>query len=135
AVVQPNAAWADVMIEPLFAALAKVGGRRTVVMYGTGRARSRVGLEEKTDILIGSVDAAIAASPLLPFDVQDGNVKINLRAGIGAADESWALEAWVTNLTNEMTRGVTFSTTLRSGSRSAFPQEPRLFGVTLRSRF
>ncbi|ALI56226.1 RSP_2647 family RNA methyltransferase [Celeribacter marinus] len=59
AVVQPNAAWADVMIEPLCAALAKVAGLRTVVMNGTGRARSLEGLEEKTDILMGSVDAAI----------------------------------------------------------------------------
>ncbi|MEN8838330.1 MAG: class I SAM-dependent rRNA methyltransferase [Celeribacter marinus] len=59
AVVQPNAAWADVMIEPLCAALAKVAGLRTVVMNGTGRARSLEGLEEKTDILMGSVDGAI----------------------------------------------------------------------------
>ena len=83
----------------------------------------------------GSVEAAIAASPKLPFDVQDGNVKINLRAGIGHIDESWGLEAWVTNLTNEVTRGITFNTTLRSGSRSAFTQEPRMYGITLRGKF
>ncbi len=83
----------------------------------------------------GDVAAAIAASPLLPFDVQDGNIKINLRAGIGDVDDAWALEAWVTNLTNETTRGVTFSTTLRSGSRSTFPQEPRMYGLTLRGKF
>ena len=71
----------------------------------------------------------------LPFDIQDGNVKVNLRAGIGNADDAWGLEFWVTNLTNEVTRGVTFSTTLRSGSRSAFPQEPRMFGATVRGKF
>lgn len=70
-----------------------------------------------------------------PFDVQDGNFKINLRAGIGSQDESWGIEAWVMNLTNEITRGVTFDTTLRSGSRSAFVQQPRTFGVTLRGQF
>lgn len=70
-----------------------------------------------------------------PFDVQDGNFKINLRAGIGSQDDSWGIEAWVMNLTNEITRGVTFDTTLRSGSRSAFVQQPRTFGVTLRGQF
>ena len=50
-------------------------------------------------------------------------------------DGGWGIEAWVTNLTDEVTRGVTFSTTLRSGSRSAFPQEPRMYGVTLRGEF
>ncbi len=71
----------------------------------------------------------------VPFDVQDGNVKINLRAGIGSQDDTWGIEAWVQNLTNETTRGVTFNTVLRSGSRSAFPQEPRTFGLTLRGAF
>ncbi|WP_108811837.1 TonB-dependent receptor domain-containing protein [Sphingorhabdus sp. Alg231-15] len=79
--------------------------------------------------------AALGNTPLLPFDVQDGNIKVNLRAGIGDAEDAWGLEFWVTNLTNEVTRGVTFSTTLRSGSRSAFPQEPRMFGVTARGKF
>ncbi len=71
----------------------------------------------------------------VPFDVQDGNVKINMRAGIGDIDGAWGIEAWVTNLTNQITRGVTFNTVLRSGSRSAFIQEPRMFGVTLRGKF
>ncbi|MBT8427116.1 MAG: TonB-dependent receptor, partial [Erythrobacter sp.] len=79
--------------------------------------------------------ADLGLTPLSPFDVQDGNVKINLRAGIGDIDEAWGIEAWVTNLTNEITRGVTFNTVLRSGSRSAFTQEPRMYGVTLRGKF
>ncbi|MGB0907482.1 MAG: TonB-dependent receptor [Maricaulaceae bacterium] len=70
-----------------------------------------------------------------PFDVQDSNLKINLRAGLTSAEDVWALEAWATNLTNEITRGVTFGTTLRSGSRSAFVQEPRMFGMTARRKF
>ena len=83
----------------------------------------------------GSVEAALMASPLNPLDIQESTVKINLRAGIGNEDTGWALEAWATNLTNEVTRGVTFNTTLRSGSRSAFPQEPRMYGVTARKDF
>lgn len=83
----------------------------------------------------GSVQAAAAATALTPFDIQDGNVKINMRAGIGDIDDAWGIEAWVTNLTNEVTRGVTFNTVLRSGSRSTFIQEPRMFGLTLRGKF
>ncbi len=83
----------------------------------------------------GSVEAALDASPLNPLDVQESNFKINLRAGIGSPVNGWGLEAWATNLTNEVTRGVTFNTVLRSGSRSAFPQEPRMYGVTVRKNF
>lgn len=71
----------------------------------------------------------------VPFDVQEANTKINLRAGIGNDEHGWGLEAWATNVTNEITRGVTFNTTLRSGSRSAFIQDPRFYGVTARKTF
>ena len=83
----------------------------------------------------GSVDAAIAASALNPLDIQEAGIKVNLRAGIGNEGDGWGLEAWATNLTNEVTRGVTFNTVLRSGSRSAFAQEPRMYGVTARKNF
>lgn len=58
-VVQPNAAWADTLIGPLSEALREVTGVTTVVMNGTGRARGLEGLEEKTEILSGSVDGPI----------------------------------------------------------------------------
>ncbi len=77
----------------------------------------------------------LTARVLVPFDIQDSNTKINLRAGIGAQDDSWAIEFFGNNITNQVTRGVTFNTVLRSGSRSAFPQEPRSYGVTLRTKF
>lgn len=83
----------------------------------------------------GSLAAAVAAAPLVPFDIQEANTKINLRAGIGDSDDNWSLEVWGTNITNEITRGVTFNTTLRSGSRSAFVQDPRFYGVTVRRNF
>ncbi|WP_417593027.1 TonB-dependent receptor [Parasphingorhabdus sp.] len=93
-----------------------------------------------TDIATaGSVQAAVDAAPLAPFDIQDGNIKINMRAGIGDINDAWGIEAWVTNLTNEATRGVTFNTVLRgsgaAASRSAFVQEPRMYGLTLRGAF
>lgn len=83
----------------------------------------------------GSVDAAIDAATLNPLDVQESTFKVNLRAGVGSEDDGWGLEVWATNLTDEVTRGVTFNTVLRSGSRSAFAQEPRTYGVTARKNF
>jgi len=54
AVVQPNAAWADVLIAPLVAALVSVTGVTTVIVNGTGRARTLEGLDEKTEVVLGT---------------------------------------------------------------------------------
>ncbi len=88
----------------------------------------------------GSLQAAIDAAPLIVADVQDGKAFINLRAGFRfGPDANYAIEGWVTNLTDEVVRGVTFNTTLRGSgavnSRSAFTLPPRQYGVTLRARF
>ena len=85
------------------------------------------------------VDAAVAAQPLIVADVQDGKAFVNMRAGLRFAGGKYAIEGWVNNLTDEVVRGVTFNTTLRStganNSRSAFTLPPRQYGVTLRARF
>jgi len=85
--------------------------------------------------LVPGTQEALGTTDLNPLDVQESTVKINLRAGIGNDDSGWGLEAWATNLTNEVTRGVTFNTVLRGTSRSAFVQEPRMYGVTARKNF
>ena len=54
AVVQPNAAWADALIAPLSAALAEVTGVTTIIMNGTGRARGLEGLDERTEVILGT---------------------------------------------------------------------------------
>ena len=64
AVVQPNAAMADVMIETLVDALVEVTGVGTVIMNGTGRARSLEGLEERTDVLRGTAPTAPIPVPM-----------------------------------------------------------------------
>ena len=64
AVVQPNAAWADVRITTLVAALQEVTGVTTVIMNGTGRARTLEGLEEKTEVLLGTAPTAPIAVPM-----------------------------------------------------------------------
>jgi hypothetical protein len=84
-----------------------------------------------------------------PFDIQDGNAKISLRAGIGSQNGAWRLEFWGNNITNVSTRNVTFNVPLRGGtflpgalgangvgiSRGAFLQDPRTYGVTVRTKF
>ncbi len=84
-----------------------------------------------------------------PFDIQDGNAKINLRAGIGSQDGRWRVEVFGNNITDKTTRNVTFNVPLRGGAfipgalgtngagiaRGAFLQEPRTYGVTVRTKF
>ena len=77
----------------------------------------------------------LATQAPLPFDIQDSNTKINLRAGLGSIDDTWTIEVWGNNITDEVTRGVTFNTVLRGSSRSAFIQEPATYGVTVRTQF
>ncbi|WP_118134866.1 RSP_2647 family RNA methyltransferase [Oceanicella sp. SM1341] len=59
AVIQPNAAWADLLVEALVSALQAVTGVTTVVVNGQGRARGLEGLPERMDILRGRVEAPI----------------------------------------------------------------------------
>jgi len=59
AVIQPNAAWAEVHLEPLVAALVAVTGVANVVKNGTGRARGLEGLVEETLVLRGAVAGPI----------------------------------------------------------------------------
>lgn len=58
AVVQPNAAWADVLLEPLVAALVEVTGVSTVLKNSAGRARSLEGLEDDSGVIVGTAPSA-----------------------------------------------------------------------------
>ncbi len=83
-----------------------------------------------------------------PFDIQSGNAKVNLRAGIGSQDGRWRVEVFGDNIFDVQTRNVTFNVPLRgvgslpgpaSGAaavaRGAFLQDPRTYGVTVRTKF
>jgi len=59
AVIQPNAAWAEAMIDDLAGALAAVTGVTTIVKNGTGRARGLEGLAEETAVLSGALDGPV----------------------------------------------------------------------------
>ncbi|MCP3972463.1 MAG: class I SAM-dependent rRNA methyltransferase [Rhodobacteraceae bacterium] len=60
AVIQPNAAWAETLLEPLAQALAAVTGVDTIVKNGQGRARGLEGLAEETLLLRGTLDGPVA---------------------------------------------------------------------------
>lgn len=59
AVIQPNAAWAEFMLDDLVAALRQVSGVKTVIKNGTGRARRLEGLPDETAILCGDISAPV----------------------------------------------------------------------------
>ncbi len=59
AVIQPNAAWAEVLLEPLAAALAEVTGVSAIVKSASGRSRSLEGLDDETKVILGKVDGPV----------------------------------------------------------------------------
>jgi outer membrane receptor protein involved in Fe transport len=75
----------------------------------------------------------------VPLDYQDAYFKMNARIGLTTPNEQFTFELWGTNLSNEITRGITASTTLRgvagSRSRMGFVEEPRMYGMTVRAKF
>ncbi|NCO21729.1 MAG: class I SAM-dependent rRNA methyltransferase [Rhodobacterales bacterium] len=60
AVIQPNAAWAEALLQPLVAALIEVTGVTSVVKNATGRARTLEGLDEETVLLTGTLTGPVA---------------------------------------------------------------------------
>ena len=81
----------------------------------------------------------IGSSVLLPGDIQEANTKFNLRFGLQHPEQNWAVELWGNNITDERTKNVTFNIPLRGGegarARGQFTQDPRTYGVTLRTKF
>ncbi len=59
AVIQPNAAWAELMIADIAGALGEVTGISTVILNGQGRARGLEGLDERMEILSGGVSGPV----------------------------------------------------------------------------
>lgn len=64
AVIQPNAAWADVLLDDLAQALVQVTGVTTVLKNAGGRARSLEGLDEDSAVLVGQAPDAPVAVPM-----------------------------------------------------------------------
>jgi len=64
AVIQPNAAWADVHLPALVAALVEVTGVRSVLKNAGGRARGLEGLDDASRVEIGTAPTAPVAVPM-----------------------------------------------------------------------
>ena len=60
---------------------------------------------------------------------------VNGRVGIGDIDEHLTLELWARNLFNKRVWTGIYQATSQSGSIEAFVNEPRFYGVTLRTKF
>ncbi|ESQ85309.1 TonB-dependent receptor [Asticcacaulis benevestitus] len=71
-------------------------------------------------------------SDLAPIKMQRAYTLYNGRLSIGAPDESWALELWGQNLTDDTYYQVAFSAPFQAGSYKAFLGQPRAVGLTLR---
>lgn len=61
-VVQPNAAWAEVLLDDLVEALLAETGATAVVKNAGGRARTLEGLDADTRVLRGAVDVPVAVT-------------------------------------------------------------------------
>ncbi len=67
---------------------------------------------------------------------QDAFTLYNASVTLSAADESWALQFWGRNLTEEdYAKGGFPSVGYLGSSFNIYPGDPRTYGVTLRARF
>ncbi|PIE12537.1 MAG: RlmI/RlmK family 23S rRNA methyltransferase [Rhodobacterales bacterium] len=57
-VIQPNAAWSEVLLDELTAALVSVTGVTCVIKNASGRARQLEGLEDGQEVLVGTAPTA-----------------------------------------------------------------------------
>ncbi|WP_303830732.1 TonB-dependent receptor [Asticcacaulis taihuensis] len=71
-------------------------------------------------------------SDLSPIKVQPAYTLYNGRLSIGAPNESWTLELWGQNLTDETYYQVAFAAPFQSGTYDAFMGQPRTVGLTFR---
>ncbi|WP_430446726.1 TonB-dependent receptor [Sphingorhabdus contaminans] len=110
------------------------------INYSGARRTSTQAMERRVNAATGATDFIG-----LPFDIQEDYFKINARLGFTDPSERFTFEIWGTNLSNEITRGITSNTPLRGAagavggpsarSRIAFVEEPRMYGITVRTKF
>jgi len=78
---------------------------------------------------------AVGAAGPLAYDIQESHTKVGARFTLSDIEESWILELWGNNLTNEITTAFALNTPLRIGARGIWVEEPRSYGLTLRTNF
>jgi iron complex outermembrane recepter protein len=95
----------------------------------SGSLGLRTSVEEKYN------SAYNTGSDLDPRKVQGAFGLLNARLGIGALDESWAVEAWGANLANKYYYAVAFDAPFQFNTIDSFLSPPRTFGLTARVKF
>jgi iron complex outermembrane recepter protein len=74
-------------------------------------------------------------SDLDPRKIQAGFGLLNARIGLGALDESWAVEAWGANLADKYYYAVAFDSPFQYNTITSYLGAPRTFGLTARMKF
>ena len=69
-----------------------------------------------------------------PFAAQGARSLLNINAMLQTAG-GYELLLWGRNLADESWFGTVFDTPLQDGKLSAYPREPRTYGLSLRRRF
>lgn len=77
----------------------------------------------------------ISYADLDPLKGNDSFLIWNARVGIAGEGEAWGLDFFVKNLTDEFYSVLAFDLPEQPGTVGAYPNEPRMFGVTGRVRF
>ncbi len=74
-------------------------------------------------------------SDLDPRKIQGAFGLLNARLGVGALDESWAVEVWGANLTDKYYYGVAFDSPFQYNTITSYLAQPRTYGATFRVKF
>ena len=70
-----------------------------------------------------------------PLVEQDDSIVVNMFVTIAPEDDSWAIDLWGKNITDEELYMVGFGTTFQAGSYSAYLNAPPTYGITGRYNF
>jgi iron complex outermembrane receptor protein len=112
-----------------FAPLWSGSASATYAVPLTGAVSLRTTLSEKYN------SAYNTGSNLDPRKLQGAYGLLNARIGLGATDNSWAVELWSANLTNKYYYQVAFDAPFQYNQIDSFLGAPRTFGVTARVKF
>ena len=112
-----------------------VGGATYTVDYNNLNWFANANFRWEDDRRTSTQPTVLGSDIPLDGDIQEGNTKIILRVGVGSLDNGWVFEIWGRNVTDEITKNVTFTVPLRGDARAQFTQDPATYGVTLRTTF
>ena len=94
-----------------------------------------VSLEDPGDLVRYRLKRIVEAYDLDPAALQKAQARVNARVAIGSRSGSWEIAAFGQNLTDKATFTNVNDIPLSPGAFAAFAQEPRTYGLELRTRF